>query len=641
MSRWRALPVQELYASPERWADALRAWITPRTCVALVTGARAGTASEAWQTPGLAAALPEGRTMLLGHLMPVPPGETPLPVFRGIAQLSLWGAGNDVPGVCETLRKMVQPVARRRIMVVHDAADTALAEALAAALDGRTDAQGRLVEAWCAPASGVYWHLSIASLRRTLQIVLHHLESRHPTARSLWQRAWQGYRRAAMRQAAALWKTPEGAPEAYEAVLLQSAALRASVQRVKLDFEDLSLIAESSRRIGVRLDRVDEPLCRFDAQLPASADAPVTALAAQLLEEAWVALAPASAAQPERAEPPPPAPAPAPGGSRLETIALALQASAQGRSSAVTIDSTEYFPAPVRSLAFVDEARFAAGLADGNVALFPAAGTRPHEAMGSMPGPITAMLSLPGVGIFAGDEQGHVLRWRNGFDEARPFGRHEGGAVRAIAASASWVVSGGDDAAVCYWAIAVPSLLARVALPSAVTGVAVAGDAVFVACRHHGVLRHLLDAAPTAVAPLARGDEVHALCLVDSAICFAGRTADGAGFARRVWPDDYHEPTLCEFPSPVLAMCGPFGDKLLLGCENGSVWLWPGGSGSRGVELLREQGPPVRLLLQSGAWGFWAGSGDTVLTHHRIERAGSPPRDSAAMDAPASSAQPR
>lgn len=280
--RWRALPAQEIYAEPARFGDVLRTLVDAQTWVLLCVDE--GAASPLGREPWLDA-LPPGRTVRLDFSgrsaqTPAAPEQT---VWRS---RPIWvdGLGPPLPA---WLRGRMQPVAARRIAIVHTPDDTALAQAIVAALDGRHDAQGRPVQAWAMPHN-------LVSLRQLPLNGFCCCAMPVSPARQVPWPAWLW--RWVARQAGS-----GGGPDAgrFELVWLLGRGLTAA-EKPPADPSSLvaSLARAAMRRIALRQDAGAPPPPGLDGQIDATPGAALPGeraawFAQRLLREEWVGLAPA------------------------------------------------------------------------------------------------------------------------------------------------------------------------------------------------------------------------------------------------------------------------------------------------------------------------------------------------------------
>ncbi|HEV7915446.1 MAG TPA: hypothetical protein VGP22_16895, partial [Albitalea sp.] len=313
---WRALPVQELYCDPRHWSHVLRTWVTPQTCVVLVAESGDAGAQKIWADKRIAKLLPEGRTVVAWHGPAPAHGETAshsaAAPSGGLVPFRIGAGGGEVDTLCDALRQLTRTTEHRRIVLLHARADTGVAEALAARLDGRIDAHGRLIEAWAVPASGpADWRMPLSGFRFMLRVESDfYLTRERPRDEASWfDRTRRNLLADALLAMRSLLRVPSGPPEPLELVLLLSQALRDASQHWPHGVEGHPLVATAQRRIGVRLDNVEQLICPLDAQvaapLAASAsaaagqrDTELAALATQIVDEAWVGLAPAAAPSP-------------------------------------------------------------------------------------------------------------------------------------------------------------------------------------------------------------------------------------------------------------------------------------------------------------------------------------------------------
>jgi hypothetical protein len=598
--KWRALPAQELYAEPPLWPDVIDAWITPQTWVLLIDDETDGrTVRPAWTTPRLATALPQQRALrvaltALGH-----PRQATEP-NRGLQQkwpaalhhLALWHSEPaKAPAAAFTawLRERVHPAASRRIVVLHGRGDAALAEMLASRLDGRTDAKGRFVEAWTSSAEGRFdWGMPLSGLRFMMQVVMHH--AMPDESADAQQRLARRIQRFIVH---AVFRIPQTQPAAFEVVSLLSGSLRAAVEDWTGGWQSGPVLTAATRRIGVQVDAGAGPIHPLDGQLalPGTHDAEVTALARQLLDEAWVGVAPAARALP--------------GTHDAEVNALARQlldeawvgvVPAARAAAGVEAVSTLALPAAVTAMASLGGDGLAAALATGQVMLVSHRGT--PTTLPGMPN-ATCLLALGEGELGMANADGLVGRWRAGTASMQVLGQHRG-AVRALAHSdAGWLLSGGDDRILRGWGLAVGDRRETGGFPAAITAIDVEAGRVFIACGEAGVFVMTSVSDTPSQALQVRDASVDVLQVHGDNLYVAGRNATGTGFASRAMLRHEGLPARdLALPAPVSAFVVLADERVALGCEDGSLWMWtPGSEGANRLDELPRQQGAVRALV--------------------------------------------
>jgi len=635
IQRWRALPVQELYCEPALWRDVIAAWTTPQTWVLLIDDEMVASILRAgWKMPALAAALPQGRALRLA-LAPLrfPEGGAPSGRNMGaqwpvsLRHLPLWQGDPDKNPAADFsawLRERVRPEAARRIVLLHAPADGELAEKLAAQLNGRTDAQGRFVEAWTAPAgTGADWRMPISGFRFMLHLYVHHVlgpDAAAPSGVFGWLKAL--HRRLMLLTAHTVLNVPESAPQPFELLLLHSDALRDAAAQWSVAVQDHPAIAHAHRRIGVRLDTNEEPICPLDAQLAAQRsqtdtageqDAQLARLAQQILDEAWIGVA-------EKPVELPAQPESAPAFSEDATAKVAPQAQS-GTDGAGAPEATITLLPPVRALALLDDGRLCASTGDDGVSV-----VHPPDRLQRCPSPhrvdARALAALRGGRLAAACSDGSVLLWDglNPTTPARLLGRQDAGA-RALAVDAEGsLLSGGDDGMLVAWSLAPEASHRQIAqFPAAVEAIAVDVDRVFVACGEEGV-QVLLSGQPQRPKIEPSGDTVLAIDVLGDNLYVAGRDTGGRGFVRRstLRRDGLPARDLTRLAAPVTTLCVLADDRVALGLADGSLWLWAPSLGANHLQPLPGHHGTVHALVADGAGGLWSAGADGKLMRHRI-----------------------
>ncbi|HUG22822.1 hypothetical protein, partial [Piscinibacter sp.] len=624
IQRWRALPVQELYCEPALWRDVIATWATPQTWVLLIDAEMTGdTVRAEWKTPSLAEALPQGRALRLALAPLRLPQQDAADPGKGmdaqwpasLRHLPLWQGEPDkgsAAGFAAWLRERVRPEATRRIVLLHAPADAAWAEALSARLNGRTDAQGRFVEAWTASAgAGIDWRMPIAGFRFMLHLHVHHVLGREvpaPGGTFGWLKAL--HRQFVLQVAHTVLNVPETAPQPFELLLLHSDALREAAAQWSIAVPDHPVIAHAHRRIGVRLDASEEPICPLDAQLAAlrmrtegAGEQDVqqlTPLAQQILDEAWVGVAeapvPAEAAIPEEV-----------GLSRSEEQAPSKQApkSQAGTGTPGAPELEMALRPPVRGLALLDDGRLCAITGDDGVSV-----VHPDERRQRCPATdrvdARALSALRGGRLAAACTDGSLLLW-DGLNPTTPARglRRLQAAARALVADADGLLSGGDDATLYRWPLDAeggPHGLFTFAAP--IEAIAVDADRVFVACGEAGV-HVLLSGQPTRT-DTPNGEAALAIDLLGDTLYVAGHDTAGRGFVRRapLRRDGLPARELTGLAAPVTAMAALADDRVALGLDDGSVWLWSPSLGANHLQPLPGHHGTVHALQPDGAGGL-------------------------------------
>ena len=623
--RWRALPVQELYCEPPLWRDAVHQWVTPQTWVLLLDDETASdTARAGWRSPALAEALPQGRALRL-VLAPAESRDDRWPA--ALRHLPLWHSEpdrNPAGGFSAWLRERVRPEASRRIVLLHAPADARLAEVLAARLNGRTDTQGRFVDAWAASAgSGADWRMPIGGFRFMLHLHVHHVLGRDapaPGGAFGWLKTL--HRRLVLLTAHTVLNVPESAPQPFELLLLHSDALHDAAAQWSVAVQDHPVIAHAQRRIGVRLEANEESICPVDAQLAARGiradrageqDAQLAQLAQQILDEAWVGVAEAPLDLPAQEDSPA-------SFSEAATSKIAPAAPAD-EGSAGTPEATITLLPPVRALALLDDGRLCAAIGDDGVSV-----VHPPDRLQRCPASdrvdAHALVALRGGRLATACGDGRVLLWDglNPTTPARLLGR-QGAQARALAVDAEGgVLSGGSDGTLYAWNPAPDGAHRRLAsFASPIESIAVDADRIFVACGGEGVQVLLSGQQQRSKIELS-GDTVLAIDVLGDNLYVAGRDTSGRGFVRRsmLRRDGLPARDLTGLAAPVTTLCVLADDRVAMGLADGSVRLWAPSLGANHLQPLPGHHGTVHALLADGAGGLWSAGADGKLMRHRI-----------------------
>jgi hypothetical protein len=491
-SRWRALPAQELYVDAPRWVDVLQALMTPDTWVLLIDEAHGTRAEPSAAMKAAMAGAPPSRTRRVG-IEPV--SESLLRRERHAEYGPDRMVVSHASLLADALRKQQDPHTVRHVAIAHAWADRDFAAALAARLDGQHDAQGRFVQAWHVGAGRLDLRMPVDGLRVMVQAQLHARRAEAARREALaarmnvMQRALVAANAAADSAvldvvAGALGVSRNGPLPPYEFVWLLSEALQRETSGWTLPADEQPLVVGAQRRIGVWLDTSLSPFVTLDCQLIAAGAADpqrdarerelaLTRLVRDVIDEAWVPVAPLDETVPAAAAPPeaPAAPAPtatiAPEGAKVApTAAIAPESAKVAPTAAIEPEAVKVAPdapsseAPVGSaapqpvqalcVAALPDGGWVAGGPDGELLWSRgdgAGGTRVPAHRGE----VLAAIALPDGLVTAGSD-GQLLLWdpRSPYVPKGELGLHR--RLRAAAlAGAGWVVSGAQDGSLRWW----------------------------------------------------------------------------------------------------------------------------------------------------------------------------------------------
>lgn len=610
--QWRALSTPELYLPPHRWAEVLVAWQTPQTWVLLVEdGAPGGHGTVRGTDTPWAADLPDGRTLRVdaggadeadwpAALRRHPCWQAaPSAASTLIAQARQGQA--DVSGLTSRLRQQLAPVPPRRLLLLHDRVDAALAQALVRALDGHTDAAGRFVDAWTLNLGGsIDWGMPLAGIRLTAQVQVQHLQRR------LAARPAPTFRERVLLQAQLgsmrIWAAPGAADEApdYDLILLHSPALVRSAAQWALPAEQQSMVIGARRRLAIQLGASGTPVCRLDAQMvtpvadTASLDAAARQalaerLAQQVLADAWVALA---------ADPIEPLAAPV-------SMPMAAQPAPADKEDMAALLGAIVGSGDVSAVAGSDDGELWLGHRDGRITRQSATG-QARAALEGHRATVTALCPLVQRRAVSAAADGAVMLWDGDRSGGREIGRHPA-AVRALATLGQAVVAGDEQGLLQVWPLDdadAPGHRWQLGQGIVAIGIEAAAEHLQVLGAGGDLWRIALREQAE---PEPSGINTGAVCCLGcsgGALYLGGQDPQGKGFLhrRRLASGGLADRDLTGLPSgAVRHLLVLHDERVVFATDSGEVFIWAPSVGANQLDTLPRPPARVRALTAIGA----------------------------------------